>query len=382
MLGLNMSIETSTAKYEQWLQSRLKANQEIFDYQIKKKHKAMAADPFQFLRATFYRWAQVWPQECGELASQEEDVVFAIGDLHAENFGTWRDAQGRLVWGVNDFDEACRLPFTHDLVRLATSVFLAADENHLNISNDAISQCLIDGYENACREGGGGFILDSAHHSLRLLINDALETANAKAFWKELQDEGDYPLVSSNLPIPEHVAALLSNSLPSGAKVTYRVVRKGKGLGSLGRQRFVALTDWKGGFVGREAKALVPSAVEWLNNPHSTEIGAEGALKVAIRSPDPWYQIRHAWVVRLLAPDTVKIDLKRLGKQVHEDFFARKLLGAMGWETANIHLGSKQGSKLKERLDKLRSMKKSWLQNAAERMGDVMKNDFEAWKKR
>jgi hypothetical protein len=296
-----------------------------------------------------------------------------------ENFGTWRDAQGRLVWGVNDFDEACRLPFTHDVVRLATSAFLAADENHLSISNEAICQCLVDGYSNACRAGGGGFILDSAHQTLRLLINEALETANARAFWKELQDEGDYPLVSSDLPIPEHVAALLSDSLPSGAKVTYRAVRKGKGLGSLGRRRFVALTEWKGGFVGREAKALVPSGVEWLNNPQSTEIGAEGALRVAIRSPDPWYQIRNAWVVRLLAPDTVKIDLKRLGKRVHEDFFARKLLGAMGWETANIHLGSKEGSKLLKRLDKLQSMKESWLQNAAERMGDVMKNDFAAW---
>jgi hypothetical protein len=243
----------------------------------------------------------------------------------------------------------------------------------------AFSQRMSD---SARRERPAGVSLSSRFR--RSLRSTSIETnpSNAKAFWKELQDEGDYPLVSSNLPIPEHVAALLSDSLPSGAKVTYRVVRKGKGLGSLGRQRFVALTDWKGGFVGREAKALVPSAVEWLNNPHSTEIGAEGALKVAIRSLDPWYQIRHAWVVRLLAPDTVKIDLKRLGKQVHEDFFARKLLGAMGWETANIHLGSKEGSKLLKRLDKLQSMKKSWLQNAAERMADVMKNDFEAWKKR
>ena len=199
-----------------------------------------------------------WPQECGELASQEEDVVFAIADLHAENFGTWRDAEGRSVWGVNDFDEACRLPFTHDLVRLATSMFLAADENHLNISNNAICKCLIDGYEHACRVSGGAFILDSSHQALRLLINDALETANAKAFWKELQDERDYPLVSSNLPIPEHVAVFLSDSLPTGAKVTYRAVRKGKGLGSLGRQRFVALTTGREVSLDAKLKRLCP----------------------------------------------------------------------------------------------------------------------------
>jgi hypothetical protein len=375
-----MSVESSTAKYEQWLQERLKPNQEIFDFQIKKKHKAMADDPFQFLRATFYRWAELWPKECTELASQKEDVVFAIGDLHAENFGTWRDAQGRLVWGVNDFDEACRLPFTHDLVRLATSAFLATDEDHLSISNDAICQCLVDGYANACRAGGGGFILDSAHQALRLLINDALETANAKTFWEDLQDEDDYPLVTSKLPIRENVAGFLSDSLPTGAKVTYRMVRKGKGLGSLGRPRFVALTEWKGGFVGREAKALVPSAVEWLNDPQSTEIGAEATLKVAIRSPDPWYQIRQGWVIRLLAPDAVKVDLKKLGKQVNEDSFARTLLKAMGWEAANIHLGSKEGPKLLRRLENLQSTERAWLQNAAERMRDAVKDDFKTWR--
>ena len=48
-------------------------------------------------------------------------MVLAIGDLHLENFGTWRDAEGRLVWGINDFDEAWALPYTNDLIRLATS---------------------------------------------------------------------------------------------------------------------------------------------------------------------------------------------------------------------------------------------------------------------
>ena len=45
-----------------------------------------------------------------------------VGDLHVENFGTWRDVEGRLVWGVNDFDEAYALPYTNDLVRLVASV--------------------------------------------------------------------------------------------------------------------------------------------------------------------------------------------------------------------------------------------------------------------
>ena len=53
-----------------------------------------------------------------------------VGDLHVENFGTWRDAESRLVWGINDFDEACCLPYTQDLVRLAASARFAVQEQY------------------------------------------------------------------------------------------------------------------------------------------------------------------------------------------------------------------------------------------------------------
>ena len=57
----------------------------------------MRADPFVFLRATFYRWLQLWPTICGAL--DDAPPVLAVGDLHIENFGTWRDREGRLILG-------------------------------------------------------------------------------------------------------------------------------------------------------------------------------------------------------------------------------------------------------------------------------------------
>ena len=63
--------------------------------------------------------------------------VLGVGDLHVENFGTWRDAESRLVWGINDFDEACCLPYTHDLVRLAASARFAIEERHDEASHAA-----------------------------------------------------------------------------------------------------------------------------------------------------------------------------------------------------------------------------------------------------
>ena len=92
-----MNIQTATQNYEAWLGERttlVKADLEF-------KHAQMATGVFPFLRSTFYRWAQVYPEVCPELA--KAPAVLAVGDLHIENFGTWRDAEGRLIWGVNDF---------------------------------------------------------------------------------------------------------------------------------------------------------------------------------------------------------------------------------------------------------------------------------------
>ena len=119
-------IRTTTAAYERWLGKRVP----LIAADLARKHDAMRADRFSFMRATYYRWAQRWPDVCDDAANAPR--VLAVGDLHFDNFGTWRDAEGRLVWGVNDLDEAWRLPFTNDLVRLAVSARLAVEENSLH----------------------------------------------------------------------------------------------------------------------------------------------------------------------------------------------------------------------------------------------------------
>src|SRR5579862_7895683 len=114
-----MDILEATHGYESWLERHVA----VVRKDLARKHERMAESPFVFLRGTFYRWVQLWPSVCASLAGAPR--VLAVGDLHVENFGTWRDVEGRLVWGVNDVDEACELAYTHDLVRLATSAILA-----------------------------------------------------------------------------------------------------------------------------------------------------------------------------------------------------------------------------------------------------------------
>ena len=77
-----MDILQSTEKYEAWLGERIP----LIRADLDRKHALMAEAPFPFLRATFYRWSQVWPQVSPETAEAPE--VLGVGDLHVENFGT------------------------------------------------------------------------------------------------------------------------------------------------------------------------------------------------------------------------------------------------------------------------------------------------------
>jgi uncharacterized protein (DUF2252 family) len=88
------------------------------------KFRKMAADPFAFYRGSaclFYAdMATMEDPWCDERTSR----VWIHGDLHAENFGTYMDSTGRIVFDVNDFDEAYLGHVSWDLRRFAASFAL------------------------------------------------------------------------------------------------------------------------------------------------------------------------------------------------------------------------------------------------------------------
>ncbi|WP_369143734.1 DUF2252 domain-containing protein [Streptomyces sp. R44] len=90
------------------------------------KFRKMAGSAFAFYRGTaclFYADLE-GEAHSGPYLDEQTGRVWIHGDLHAENFGTYMDANGRLVFNVNDFDEAYVGPFTWDLKRLSASLAL------------------------------------------------------------------------------------------------------------------------------------------------------------------------------------------------------------------------------------------------------------------
>jgi hypothetical protein len=355
-----MHIREATKAYERWLGQRLP----LLPADLSIKHRRMAEGAFEFLRATFYRWAQVWPKVCPELA--RAPAVLGVGDLHVENFGTWRDSEGRLVWGVNDFDEACRLPYPNDLVRLAVSAELAVQENRLSCELNGICKGLLDGYCDCLNSGGKPIVLAEHHVWLRDLANSKLR--EPVGYWKKLSG---WPACKT---VPREVKELLRRALPEPG-LPFRVVHRQAGLGSLGRRRFTALAYWHGGLVAREAKELLPSAWIWENSvrPKGRILYDEIICK-AVRMADPCLALRGRWLIRRLAPDCSRIELASLPKAGEE----LKLLHAMGWETGNIHLA--HGAAEREVRKDLNRRNPKWLREAALAMTKAVVVDWKEWR--
>lgn len=356
-----MKIGRVTEKYEAWLGERIP----LIQADLKRKHALMKEGPFPFMRATFYRWAQTWPQASPE--TFKAPLALAVGDLHVENFGTWRDVEGRLIWGVNDFDEITWMPYTCDLVRLATSALLEIAVDHLhNIEPRTACLRIVQGYKDGLRAGGEAFILAEHHPLLREMAVERLK--DPEGFWAKLNS---VPTLRGECPASAVKA--LRRMMPERG-LQYRLVHRIAGLGSLGRRRYVALAQWRNGSIAREAKELAESAWFFARpKGHNHGILYQEALDKSVRGPDPFVHLRGRWLVRRLAPDCSRIELASLPEKHN----AAKLLHAMGWETANVHLGSREAAVFAK---DLAARPANWLFKAASAMVRSIHADWSDWK--
>jgi hypothetical protein len=130
----------------------------------------------------------------------------------------------------------------------------------------------------------------------------------------------------------------------------------------------------------REAKQLTLSAWIWAQGK-AAKTGAgkvplqqESLINSAVRIPDPHMHFVDGWVVRRLAPDCCHIELYSLPEERDEE----RLLYAMGWDIANLHLGSVR--KIPGVKKDLAGRKGRWLRDGAKAMAEATKEDWKLWR--
>jgi hypothetical protein len=341
------SFDAAMAAYEAGLRERFGGS--FRERDLQRKHARMREDAFLFLRGSCWRWAQAAPTLCPEL--MDAPAVGSVGDAHAGNFGLWRDAESRLVFGVNDFDEACVAPYPLDLVRLCASLLTAGPL----VTAEEVAERALQGYL-AGLQRPSPFVLENDHLWLREAF--AASEDVREGFWRDL--EASTPEIA-----PEPYEGLLKAALPEIAAPT--IVARSAGVGSLGRPRFVAFGRLRGGLFAREVKGRAPSC--W----GGQDLALPGRLATGPwRSPDPFLVYGPEGVLRRLAPNSRKLKFGELRRRR-----TGRLLRAMAADLAAIHAG--EAGAADAVLQDLATRPRGWLARAAQKVAVWTRKEFRAY---
>ncbi len=105
---------------------------------IRYRFQKMAAEPYAFYRGSAPLFYADAAEREDRWVDERTSRVWIQGDMHAENYGTYMNSAGLLVFDVNDFDEAYLGHYTWDLERMAASLALIGFSKAL--SDEAIRE--------------------------------------------------------------------------------------------------------------------------------------------------------------------------------------------------------------------------------------------------
>ena len=249
------------------------------------KYAKMALNPFGFLRGACHLFYDNLPDSPLFL---EAPLAWCCGDLHFENFGSYKGDNRLVYFDINDYDEAALAPCTWDVVRLLTSIQCATDALHASHAETlAVSQSCLDGYRNALlagkplwveRETTGGLVnkvLTTLQERDRAVFLD--KRTIRKGQNRSLKIDGMKALLASD-DQKQMVTAFMDRFAAAQPNPSfYQVLDVGRriaGTGSLGVARFVVLVEGKGSPDGNyllDIKEAKPSAMA----PHLARRGIQ-----------------------------------------------------------------------------------------------------------
>ncbi len=144
------------------------------------KYQAMRQNAFAFLRGTCHLFYEDFPAHSPLNAAPP---VWICGDLHLENFGTYKGNDRLVYFDINDFDEAALAPCTWDLVRFLTSILVAGQSLNID-STDALALCqnFLTAYTRVLAKGQVGMVNRETATGLVKELLDSLKQRQRKDF--------------------------------------------------------------------------------------------------------------------------------------------------------------------------------------------------------
>lgn len=221
------------------------------------KYKSMRTNSFAFFRGTCHLFYEDWPVES---VLNTAPSVWVCGDLHLENFGSYKGDNRLVYFDINDFDEAVLAPCTWDLARLMTSILVGADSWGVNeLDALGLCDCFLETYINTLRQGEIRTIERETAIGMVKDLLSSLKQRDRKKFLDARTEEtsGKRKLLidkKHTLGVTKTERTKVTNLLEEWANqqpdpkffkvldVAHRIA----GTGSLGIERYVILVEGKG----------------------------------------------------------------------------------------------------------------------------------------
>jgi uncharacterized protein (DUF2252 family) len=331
------------------------------------KYEEMCKSPFSFFRGSAHLFWEDLDARKGALP--RSPAVWACGDLHLENFGSFQGDNGLSYFDINDFDEAALAPSNWELSRFVTSVYVAAPALGFSRSNaNELVKLFLDAYRTALGHGKAHLVeRDTATGMVKTLLEQVkrrkrTRLVESRTTWKKdrrrLRIDGKHTLPATDDQRTD-VACWLGKFARSQVDPDFfkilDVARRVAGVGSLGLDRYVVLVRGDGGRDGNaiiDAKWPAPSSLarfdmirqpRWMCEPDRVVAvqqrmqGTTPALLDAVKIGSGGY------VLRELQPSKDRLTLKDARGRPRR---LRSVVSTMARVTAwaQLRSGGRQGS--------------------------------------
>ena len=368
------------------------------------KYDRMARDPFAFYRATCHLFADGWRAAVRGTRLGHAPAVWSCGDLHLENFGSFK-ARNRLVYfDVNDFDEAALMPLSWDVVRLASSVLVGASVLEVTRAEArALAKDLVRAYASALKDGRARWVerdnatgvtrdlLDEARTRKRRVLLDRYSVVRRGR--RVLRSDSEHAQAAT--PAETRLVRSIVREVASRERrgTFFRILgvtRRISGGGSLGLGRWMVLIEGNGAphqHYLLDVKAAHPSVARG-QSPYPQRRFPSDAERVLVlqrraqaRSPDLLHAVRRgrtSFLVRELQPSKDRLRLELCRGRLKELRVALVTMGEVAaWDA--LRGASRDGSASAEQLMAF-AMKGEWRADVLNAAREISRRSSAAWR--
>jgi uncharacterized protein (DUF2252 family) len=341
---------------------------------VRQKYRLMVENAYRFFRGTCHLFYEDLHQQSD--FPHRSPHVWGCGDLHLENFGSYKAANRFVYFDQNDFDEAQLLPATWEMARVLTSIVVAFETLKIKEENVLeLAQLFLDTYCKILTGGKAKHMEERLAKGIVLAFLDQVEKRKGKAWLHKmvmgrrdkclllLDGEKRLDLKDKKGQLLEHFAGWLNNC-PNEKLKKYKIIdacHRTAGTGSVGVSRFVLLlqnTHQKAKHLLLDMKQARPSALSRFNPVPQPQWTSEAERVAAIQSRSQYATTALlstidyggvSYVVQELQPEEDKFDFTLIIRH-RKDVY--RVLKDMAMLTASSHLRSagRQGSAIADEL--------------------------------